>query len=136
MNGVFDVLASEPRKMLVVDYKSDRLDGADPAAVVESGYATQRLVYALAALHAGAESVDVVHTFLEAPDRPVATHYETADQGRLEDELRALAAGVLERRFAVTDTPQRSVCAGCPAEGGLCSWPLAMTRRDATDRLF
>ena len=43
---------------------------------------------------------------------------------------------VLERRFVVTDTPQRSVCAGCPAEGGLCSWPLEMTRREAVDRLF
>ena len=28
------------------------------------------------------------------------------------------------------------VCDGCPAEGGLCSWPLEMTRREAADRLF
>ena len=28
------------------------------------------------------------------------------------------------------------VCEGCPAEGGLCSWPLEMTRREAADRLF
>jgi hypothetical protein len=43
---------------------------------------------------------------------------------------------VLDRRFTVTDAPQRSVCEGCPAEGGLCSWPLEMTRREAADRLF
>jgi len=50
--------------------------------------------------------------------------------------LAALARGVLERDFRVTDAPQRAVCDGCPAEGGLCSWPLDMTRREAADRLF
>jgi hypothetical protein len=32
--------------------------------------------------------------------------------------------------------PHRGLCSGCPAEGGLCSWPLEMTRREALDRLF
>ena len=36
--------------MLIVDYKSDRLEGADPAAIVARDYASQRLIYALAAL--------------------------------------------------------------------------------------
>ena len=47
-----------------------------------------------------------------------------------------LAAGVLREQFTVTDTPYREVCQGCPAEGGLCSWPLAMTRRQAPETLF
>ena len=35
MTGVFDVLAREPgNRLLVVDYKSDRLEGAEPRAVV------------------------------------------------------------------------------------------------------
>ena len=49
---------------------------------------------------------------------------------------RAHLPALLRREFAVTDTPHRAVCAGCPAEGGLCSWPLEMTRREAPDRLF
>ena len=137
MTGAFDVLAREPRdRMLVVDYKSDRLQGASPAAVVEAAYGTQRLVYALAAIRAGAQQAEVAHVFLEAPDEPVAVTYTTADAGRLEREVATLARGVLDREFAVTDVPQRSVCAGCPAEGGLCSWPLEVTRREAADRLF
>ena len=44
--------------------------------------------------------------------------------------------GVVERRFEVTPAPYRGLCAGCPAEGGLCSWPLAMTRRESPDTLF
>src|SRR5436305_11660692 len=44
VNGVVDVHAAEDDAALVVDYKSDPLDGADPAALVEERYATQRLV--------------------------------------------------------------------------------------------
>ena len=137
MTGAFDVLAREPdNHLLVVDYKSDRLDGARPQAIVADAYATQQLVYALAALRAGAERVEIVHVFLEAPDEPVSISHGRKDAERLRHELSGLAAGVLERRFTVTDAPERLVCRGCPAEGGLCSWPLEMTRRDAPDRLF
>ena len=40
---------------LIVDYKSDRVGDADLAALTERAYATQRAVYALAALEAGFE---------------------------------------------------------------------------------
>ena len=43
---------------------------------------------------------------------------------------------VRARRFEVTAEPVRAVCAGCPAQGGLCSWPVAMTRRERADQLF
>jgi RecB family exonuclease len=138
MNGVFDVLAREPGgRLLVVDYKSDRLGGgATPAQLLADMYSTQQTLYALAALRTGADAVDVVHVFLEAPDDPVLATFPAADRGALERTLAELTRGVLAREFAVTDSPQRSICAGCPAEGGLCSWPLEMTRRDALDRLF
>jgi ATP-dependent helicase/nuclease subunit A len=137
VNGALDVLAREPaNRLLVVDYKSDRLQGADPAALVQREYGTQRLVYALAALRAGADRVEVVHVFLETPDEPVVASFAASDSQRLEDQLASLAGGVLARRFAVTDTPHRALCSGCPAEGGLCSWPLQMTRREAPDTLF
>lgn len=137
MTGAFDVLAREPgERMLVVDYKTDRLLGADPATRVAEDYTTQRLVYALAALRAGARDVEVAHVFLEAAAEPVVSAFAADDREALESELTGLAAGVLAGRFDVTDAPQRSICAGCPAEGGLCSWPVSMTRRDAADRLF
>jgi ATP-dependent helicase/nuclease subunit A len=135
--GAIDVLAREPSgRTLVVDYKSDRLDGADPAAIVSRQYATQRLVYALAALHAGAEAVEIAHCFLERPDEPVSVTFARGQMAELEGRLAALGQGVLERRFPVTAAPYRGTCAGCPAQGGLCSWPLEMTRRESPDTLF
>jgi ATP-dependent helicase/nuclease subunit A len=137
IGGVFDVIAREPGgHTLVVDYKTDRLEGADPQAVADASYGIQRLVYALAALHAGAQTVEVVHTFLEVPQRPAVAVFEREQAAAMEAELAAVARGVLAREFVVTDSPHRAVCAGCPAEGGLCSWPLEMTRREAPDRLF
>ncbi len=137
IGGVFDVIAREPGgRTLVVDYKTDRLDGADPQELADRAYGTQRLVYALAALRAGAAVVEVVHTFLELPQRPAVAIFTREQAPALEARLTALAQGVLDRRFTVTDAPHRGVCEGCPAEGGLCSWPLEMTRREAADRLF
>ncbi|HEY1592996.1 MAG TPA: UvrD-helicase domain-containing protein [Solirubrobacteraceae bacterium] len=136
VTGALDVVATEQTGSIVVDYKTDRLEGRNPAAVVEREYETQRLIYALAVLSSGAPSVEVAHVFLEAPENPVVARYETAERAGLERELAGLAAGVLQERFTVTEEPYREICQGCPAEGGLCSWPLAMTRRQAPDRLF
>jgi ATP-dependent helicase/nuclease subunit A len=137
ITGALDVLAREPGgRMLVVDYKSDRLAGQRPAELVTRQYAVQRLIYGLAALRAGADSVEVVHVFLEAADGPVTAAFRRAEAPQLERELGDLAAGVIRREFAVTEVPHRAVCAGCPAEGGLCSLPLEMTRRSDAERLF
>ena len=122
--------------MVVVDYKSEHLAGADPGVVVAAEYAIQRLVYSLAALKGGAEEVEIVHVFLELPERPVSVAYVRADLEALERELAGLADGVLRREFAVSDGPHRALCRGCPGEGGLCSWPLELTRRERLDTLF
>jgi hypothetical protein len=127
VNGVVDAMGTEDARTLVVDYKSDRLDGRDPVDLVERAYATQRLVYALAALRAGADAVDVAYCFLKRPDEPVITGYGVADAAALEAELSAVVAGIAEWRFDVTDAPDRELCAGCPGRGTLCSWPLEAT---------
>jgi ATP-dependent helicase/nuclease subunit A len=125
------VLAREPDgRLLVLDYKSDRLRGQPPAAVA-ARYADQRIVYALAALRTGAPAVEVVHLLLEAPEAPVAAVYATADAIRLEFELEQAATGLLAGEFPVSANPHRGLCAGCPAAGGLCPWPLELTRRPA-----
>ena len=137
VTGAVDVLVREPGdRALVVDYKSDRLHGADPADVVESAYATQQLVYAMALLRSGVQAVEIAHCFLERPDSPVMAAFSQSDLPVLAQRLAALTSGVLERRFAVADAPHRALCRGCPAKGGLCSWPVQMTHREAPDRLF
>jgi ATP-dependent helicase/nuclease subunit A len=139
--GALDVIAAEDgapgrAHRLVVDYKTDRLGAARPAELVARDYAGQQLVYALAALHAGAAVVEIAHLFLEAPDDPVIVRVAADERPALQARLAALAGGVLARRFEVAPDPHRRLCAGCPAEGGLCSWPVAMTRRESADTLF
>jgi ATP-dependent exoDNAse (exonuclease V) beta subunit len=130
ITGVLDVIAGEPgERMLVVDYKTDRLEGLEVEQLVASAYSTQRLVYALAALRAGAVEVEVAHAFLECPDHPATATFARAEMGRLERELQDLADAIARREFIVTGHPGRAICPGCPAEGSLCPWPLEMTRR-------
>jgi hypothetical protein len=137
ITGVLDVIAREaPGRALVVDYKTDRLEGAAPVEIVTDRYVAQRVIYALAALRDGADEVEVVHVFLERPEEPVTARFTAADAAELERQLERLVSGLRRGEYPVTDSPQRGVCHACPAEGGLCSWPLEMTRRDAVDRLF
>ena len=95
ITGVFDVIAQDqPGHLLVLDYKSDRLAGADPEAVVAERYTAQRMIYALAALKLGAPAVEVVHLFLEAPEEPVSAEFVAAEIPALEAELAARVARV------------------------------------------
>ena len=138
ITGALDVLAREPGgRMLIVDYKSDRLQGADPATIVGA-----RLRHPAAGLRAGGAArrrgrrVEVVHCFLERPQEPVMASFASAQTPGARARARALAAGGGPARVRGQPEPHRALCAGCPAEGGLCSWPLSQTRRESPDRLF
>jgi ATP-dependent exoDNAse (exonuclease V) beta subunit len=122
VNGVVDVHAEEDDGVLVVDYKSNRLEGRTPAEITEADYTTQRLVYALAALRSGAPRVEVTYVFLERPDDAVAAAFEAAQAPELERRLRELAAGVTGGRFEPTAEPHLELCADCPGREALCSW--------------
>ena len=73
VRGFVDVLATEPDGThLVIDYKTDHVSEEDtPEAYVQRHYETQKLVYALAALRAGAPRVEVAYCLLERPDEPL-----------------------------------------------------------------
>lgn len=122
IDGIVDVHANEGDAALVVDYKTDRLHGDDPAARVARSYTTQQLVYALAALRSGAARVEVLYVFLEDPGTPVSARFVAGDVPELEDRLRALVSGVAAGRFEPTDEPHRGLCADCPGRPALCSW--------------
>ena len=53
LHGFLDVFHSDGTRALVVDYKTNALDELEPAAVIDSDYRLQRLVYALACLRTG-----------------------------------------------------------------------------------
>jgi ATP-dependent exoDNAse (exonuclease V) beta subunit len=127
ITGYLDVLASEDEGVLVVDYKSDALEGREPAALCEERYASQRTVYALAALRSGAARVEVAYSFLERPADIVSALFTAADAPALERRLAGLAEGLLAGRFEPTATPGRDLCSTCPGRAALCSWPEEMT---------
>jgi hypothetical protein len=128
VDGVLDVHATRADgHVLVVDHKTDRLDGREPEHVVAGAYATQRLVYALAALRGGAERVEVAHCFLERPDRPALASFGRAERADVESRLARLAAGAVEGRWSPTDDPHRELCGSCPGRSSLCSHPPERT---------
>jgi hypothetical protein len=57
----------------------------------------------------------------------VSAAFAAADLPRLEQELVALAGGVIDGRFVPTDHPHRELCATCPGLEALCSWPKERT---------
>lgn len=128
LRGSIDLLVERDEgPPLVIDYKTDRLDGADPAERA-AHYEVQRSIYALAVAEAlGAEEVEVAYVFLERPDEPAASTLGPAEmaaaRGRLEETIARISRG----DFPVAPAEQRdwSLCRGCPALRGLCSGPAA-----------
>ena len=121
IRGRLDVLWQEGARALVVDYKSNALEGRDPAEIVDAEYGLQRLVYALVCLRSGATDVEVAYQFLESPDAVVSTSFTLADSERLESELSAAIARI--RAGDVRPTPSEFVCADCPALDLVCAGP-------------
>ncbi len=121
IHGRFDLFGLANGRALVVDYKTNRLEGLDPADALEEGYTLQRLVYALAAFRAGAEEVEVAYAFLERPHEPVVTSFSSEDAAGLEGELTEAIRRIREGEFR--PTPSELSCPGCPALDVVCAGP-------------
>jgi ATP-dependent exoDNAse (exonuclease V) beta subunit len=121
LHGRLDVLWLRDGRAVVVDYKTNTLAEGSPEEIVEADYRLQRLVYALACFHAGADEVEVVYAFLERPDAVVSTGFRRAQIGELEAELSSAIARIDAGEFA--PTPSEFVCAGCPALDVVCAGP-------------
>jgi ATP-dependent exoDNAse (exonuclease V) beta subunit len=121
LHGRFDVFRLSDRRALVVDYKTNRLEGLTPEEALEEEYALQRLVYALAAFRAGAEEVEVAYVFLERPEEPVTRTFARGDVHQLEAELSAAIGDIQAGRFV--PTPGELACPGCPALDLVCAGP-------------
>ena len=125
LHGRLDVLWRENGKALVVDYKSNLLDGADPHEIVDAEYRLQRLVYALACLRDGAHEVEVAYQFLERPDDVVSATFSADDLPELEAELSDAISRI--RAGVFVPTPSEFACADCPALDLVCAGPRLRT---------
>jgi ATP-dependent exoDNAse (exonuclease V) beta subunit len=121
LHGRFDVFWRQGPEALVVDYKTNRLDDDSPGEVVDREYGLQRLVYALAALRAGVEEVEVTFVFLERPADVVSARFGHEDAVTLEAELSAAIAAVQAGDFR--PNPSEWACSGCPALDRICAGP-------------
>jgi ATP-dependent exoDNAse (exonuclease V) beta subunit len=133
VEGFLDVLAWEGERALVVDYKTNRLMGREPSAIVAAEYAVQRLVYALAVLRAGAAEVEVAFSFLERADEPVVARFAADEAPALTAALGERVAAVRAGQWDVSPAPNAELCHGCPGRGTLCTWPLEATRAEPAD---
>ena len=132
IRGSIDLLAQRSDgSVLVVDYKTDRLQGRDPADTV-ARYSIQRDLYALAAGARGAP-VETAYVFLERADQPVRESFGEAELESARARVEAVLERLAEGRFEVTDRPHRALCADCPARERLCSQTIEAQLRDDPD---
>jgi ATP-dependent helicase/nuclease subunit A len=128
LRGSIDLLVErDGNPPLVVDYKTDRLDGSTPREHARR-YATQRTIYALAAAEAlDAEFVEVAYVFLEQPEAPVLAMLGPDEREDGRADLESSIARIHSGDFPVAPPNQRDwpLCNGCPALGNLCSGPAA-----------
>ena len=120
LHGFIDVLHMGAHA-LVVDFKTNALDGRSPGEIADADYRLQRLVYALACFRAGADEVEVVYQFLERPENLVVTVHSSTEAPGLEEELSAEIARIRAGEF--TPTPSERTCADCPALDLVCAGP-------------
>jgi ATP-dependent helicase/nuclease subunit A len=121
LRGRLDVFHEADGRAFVVDYKTNVLEDASPAEVVEREYGLQRLVYALAILRAGVSEVEVVYQFLERPDELVSSSFSADDIPTLEAELSGAIVRIQAGEFR--PTPSDYACPTCPALDLVCAGP-------------
>ncbi|HTT93703.1 MAG TPA: UvrD-helicase domain-containing protein [Solirubrobacterales bacterium] len=128
LRGSIDLLVERDGKPpLVVDYKTDRLRGEDPAERA-AHYEIQRSIYALATAESlDAEAVEVAYVFLERADSPARAVLTRADMDAGRARIDAAVQSIGRGDFEPAPRSERTwdLCRGCPALGRLCSGPPA-----------
>jgi hypothetical protein len=126
LRGSIDLLVErEGAPPLVLDYKTDRLGGADPTERA-AHYGVQRSIYALAVAEAlGCEEVEVAYVFLERPADPAVSVLGQTEMTAARASLAETIARIESGDFPVAAPEERDwvLCRGCPALRGLCSGP-------------
>jgi ATP-dependent exoDNAse (exonuclease V) beta subunit len=98
LRGSIDLLVEEDgAPPLIVDYKTDRVDGT-PLAELAARYEIQQAIYALAVTEAKKErEVELAYVFLERPEEPVVARW---GPDQLEEARRLLEGAIARARGA------------------------------------
>jgi ATP-dependent exoDNAse (exonuclease V) beta subunit len=131
LRGSIDLLVErDGDPPLVVDYKTDHLNGSSPAERAGK-YETQRAIYALAVAEArSAKEVEVAYVFLERPEEPALALLDSAAMERGRKEIVATIERIGAGEFPVAPVERRNweLCRKCPALGRLCAGPVDLSR--------
>jgi hypothetical protein len=126
LRGSIDLLVEgDGTPPLVVDYKTDRLNGSSPQEHA-ARYEIQRTIYALAVAEARqADEVEVAYVFLERPDQPVRSTLGPAEMERGRELLAEMIGEIARSSFPAAPPERRSwdLCRGCPVLRVACSGP-------------
>jgi ATP-dependent exoDNAse (exonuclease V) beta subunit len=95
LRGSIDLLVErDGEPPLIVDYKTDRVDGTPPRELV-ARYETQQAIYALAVAEArGVEEVELAYIFLEHPEEPFIARWGVGEIGAGREKLEETIAGI------------------------------------------
>ncbi len=123
LRGNIDLLATGGDGPLVIDFKTDRLNGK-PTASLGERYSSQRAIYALAAAgQAASTPIRAAHVFLESPGDPVIESFAGADLDAARTRIEELVERIRSGSFEPTPDPYEALCLGCPAAARLCPHP-------------
>ncbi|MBN2247135.1 MAG: UvrD-helicase domain-containing protein [Coriobacteriia bacterium] len=117
LSGAMDLIAWSGSSALIVDYKT----GAGPLELREARgrYQLQAECYALAALHAGAESAEVVFAEVERM-REITFTYSASDRPALIERVSRPVHAIRRGEFKPLGSYAQGLCDSCPGFGGLC----------------
>lgn len=117
IRGFADLVTRESDPPLILDYKSNRLDGTTAAQKMKT-YELQRDLYGLAVAQAmDTDRVDTAFVFLEDPEAPVVSEYGVEELNEARRELEGIVDAITSGNFfspveGITDGPCRD-CWAC-----------------------
>lgn len=113
VRGFADLLVTDPERPMILDYKTNQLEGTSIDALMEK-YDLQRYLYALAVSQAlGVEQVETAFAFLRDPANPVVDLF---DQSRLEaarEVVSGLVGAIARGEYLGGAGAERQPCGGC-----------------------
>ncbi len=121
--GDMDLYATKDRSVLILDHKTGERVGD------RAGHALQARCYALAALEAGAERVEVVFAFWRATSERTSdlrSEFVREDGDHIRSDLSRRAREMRDGPWPPLQSYDPSACSDCPAAGGWC--PVSVPR--------
>lgn len=113
IRGYADLLVRDPVRPLILDYKSNRLDGTSTRELMEK-YDLQRDLYALAVSKAlGVDEVETAFVFLRAPQEPVRDLFDRERLNEAEEVIRTIVRDIVEGRYLGGPEAIRQPCGNC-----------------------